>query len=323
VPIQNRISLVGFAKQTAKASEAANPAYQIGVNSGQIATLDITEEDFPTTWTSRLLEGHDRISAAPGAAFEGLAMPKSIGLLLMLALGADSVTGAADPYTHEFTPAVTLPYGTFFARKDTEYFKVGDARVSELELAWELTGALKVTVTVMGCTYTFNGTTAYTPAASERPVDGVLKGTGGTFTVHGQTLTVKSGSIKISQSVEPVFGSNAVLPADVFPGLTTVDTSLTLIPANLQEFRRVVTGTTGGSSVAAVPFYGAASLGFGVPGNANRTLTIDIINQKSMVAFPDTNAQGGPTELVVEGSVSNPTSGDAFTFTLLNDVATY
>jgi hypothetical protein len=319
VGVQNRITLAGFAKQTAKESEATNPDYQVGINSGQVATLDIAEEDFPTTWTSRLLEGHDRISATPGASFETLAMPKSIGTLLMLALGSDTVTGSADPWTHEFTPNNTLPYGTFFGRKDAEYYKIGDARVNELELSWELTGALKVKVTVMGCTYTFLSS-AYTPVASERPVDGVLKGAGGTFTVHGESLIVKSGSIKIAQGLEPVFGSDAVLPKDVFPGLTTVDVSLTVVPENLQEFRRIVTGTTAGTSVATVPLYSTAVASFGVPGDADKSLTFTANRMRSMIAFPDTNAQGGPVELAVEGSISSPTSGDAFSFELENDV---
>jgi hypothetical protein len=319
--MQNRITQVGFTKQSAKGTAATSAKHQIGVNSGQVASLEINEEDLPITWASRLLEGHDRISAAPGASFETLAMPKSIGTLLMLALGADTVTGSG-PYEHKFTPALVLPYGTFFARKDAEYFKVADARVSELELTWELTGALRVSVTVAGCSYEFLAD-AYTVDANgdERPQGGVLKGAGGTFTVHGQSLTIRGGTISIAQNVEPVFGSDSVLPKDVFPGMTTVDVSLTVVPDNLQEFRRVVTGTTAGTTIATTPFYGACQLGFKVPGSTAE-LEIAINHMKSMVAFPDTSAQGGPVELAVEGSVANVTSGDAFSFTLTNDVST-
>lgn len=315
--IQNRITQVGAAKQTAKGAAAASATYQVGVNSGVVGSLDITEEELPVTWASRLLQGHDRISAYPGASFETLALPKSIGTFLQAACGADTVTGVG-PYVHTIKPAIVLPYVGIFGRKDAEYFEVQDGRVSELELSWELTGALKVKVSVGGCAYVFRGT-AYTATNDERPQAGVLKGAGGTFTLNTLATTIKGGSIKISNGIEPVFGSDSVLPKDVFPQLHKVDVSLTIIPNDLSEFRRVVTGTTGGSTVATTPFNGAAVCQWKV--DANTHLTFNANRMKSMVQFPDTNAQGGPVELQLEGSISEPVGSDAYTFALSNDVA--
>lgn len=314
--IQNRITQIGVAKQSAKASAAATATYQLGVNSGVVGSIDISEEELPITWASRLLQGHDRISAYPGASFETLALPLSIGTLLHAACGSDTVSGTG-PYVHTIKPAITPPYLTFFGRKDTEYFQVDDARISELELSWELTGALKVKVTMGGCAYTFRGS-AYTATNDERPQAGVLKGAGGTFSLNSVAHTIKSGSIKISNGIEPIFGSDSVMPKDVFPQLHKVDVSLTIIPDNVLEFRRAVTGTTGGTTVQTTPFYGAAVCQWKV--DANTHLTFNANRLKSMVAFPDTTAQGGPVELTLEGSIAEPSGSDAYTFVLNNTV---
>lgn len=314
MPIQNRLTRVAVAKQTAKGAAAATGTFQLGVNSGSIAGLELGEEELPITWASRQVQGFDRTTAYPTSQWETLALPLSVGTLLHGVCGTDAVTGTG-PYVHTIKYANALPYHTVFAQRDAEYFQIDDARISELELSWELTGALKVKVTYGGCVYTFRGT-AYTATTDERPQAGLLKGCGGTFTVNGAAAVVKGGSIKISNSVEPVYGSDSVLPKDVFPATHKVDVSLTLIPENLQEFRRVVTGTTSGSAVQCTPFYGSAVTQWRV--DANNHLTFNANRLRSVIAFPDTQAAGGPVELALEGSIAEPSGSDSYTFVLSN-----
>lgn len=313
--IQDRVSLVAFSKQTALSSAAASGDYQIGVNSGAIANIEINEEDFPTTWSSRLLEGHDRGTTVPGSAFETLAMPKTIGLLLKAVLGSEQFTPGS-PNTHVFTPGVELPYVTFFAVRGTEKYKIGDCRIGELELSWENTKALVVKITAMGCTYEF--VLDYGVVESERPKDGVLKGAGGTFTIDGNAAVIKGGSIKISNNVEPQHGSASPLPVDVFPATQTVEVSLTILPDNMQLFRKAVTGTTNGTTVSATPVYGTVDCSWRV--DADRVLTFDANDVRFMVDFGDVKAEGGPVELSLEGAVANR-SATPVSFTLTNTVA--
>lgn len=312
--IQDRVSLVAFSKQTALSSAAASGDYQIGVNSGAIANIEINEEDFPITWSSRLLEGHDRGTTVPGTAFETLAMPKTIGLLLAAVLGAESFS-AGSPNTHVFTAGVELPYVTFFAVRGTEKYKVGDCRISELELSWENTKALVVKITAMGCTYEF--VTDYGVQTSERPKDGVLKGAGGTFQIDGANAVIKGGSIKISNNCEAQHGSASPLPVDVFPATQTVEVSLTILPNDMTLFRKAVTGTTNGTTVSAVPVYGTVDCSWRV--DANNALVFDGNDIKFMVDFGDVKAEGGPVELSLEGAIANR-SATPFSFTLTNSV---
>lgn len=319
MPIQDRIAQVALAKQASLASPAASGTYQIGVSSGAIASIDITEDQFDMSWNQRLAEGHDRGDSTPGSAFDTVAMKKSLGLLLLAALGSDSVTGSG-PYTHKFTHANDLPYLTIFARKQAEYYKVSGARLNELELSWETTKAVAVKTSFVGCDYEFLSG-AYAATTDERPAAGVLKGAGGTFTVDGVSAIVKSGSIKVSNGVAAVHGSSKPTPSDVFPEMVNVSVSLTIVPSNLALFRKVVTGSDAGSAVQSVPQYGALVHTFT---DGTNTLTFNGLNVKFLTSFPDTKASGGPVEITLEGDCSIPANGgEPFNFTLVNDVASY
>lgn len=318
--VQERITQLAMAKQTVKGTPVTTGIYQIGVNNGAVSMVDNQEEELPITWSSRLLEGHDRIKVTPGSEFETLAMPKSIGQLLQAALGSDVITGAG-PYTHTIAHANSLPYYTIMARRDGEYFRVADAAVEELELSWELAGMVKVKVKFFGCDFTFSGTTPYTaPTNDERPQSGVFKGVGGSINVDGDAAAVvKSGSIKISNSLEVIHGMDSVMPKDLCPATTKIDLSLSVVPSNTQQWRKVLTGSTSGTTILPVPLYGTAVVGFAVGAN---TLTFNFNRLKLATELPSVKAEGGPMELALEGSVANVTTGTAFNAVLVNTVAT-
>lgn len=323
MPIQDRITQVALAKQTNQSTPASSGTYQIGVNSGAVASLDITEDKLPTSWSSRLTEHHDRGTMTPGVSWEAPALPRSIGLLLKAVLGNESAAASGGNYSHVFTApdgSSALPYLTVFARRAAEYFEVDDVRIDEVELSWESTKALTVKVTGMGCAYQFRSN-AYpvVTGGDERPQSGVLKGAGGQFTVNGATAVVKGGNIKISNSIEAVHGSASPLPSDIFPGGLDVTVSLDIVPDDLTLFRTVVTGSPSGTSVQAVPEYGQVYCSWLV--DANASLSFEGARVKFMTDFPETNAEGGPVEISLEGEVANDLSVEPFTFTLINSVS--
>jgi hypothetical protein len=320
VPIQDRITQIALAKQTSQASLAASGVYQIGINSGGLATLDISEDALPTSWSSRIVEHHDRGAVTPKVGFETVAMPRSIGLLLAAVIGNESAATSGSNKSHVFTPGTgALPYLTAFTRRDAEYFKLGDVRIDEVELSWEGTKALTVKVSAMGCQYEFLATSyPVVTGGDERPQTGVLKGAGGQFVVNGTSAVVKGGNVKITNNLDTVHGSASALPSDIFPGMLTVAISLTIVPQDLTLFRTVVTGSSGGTTVQTVPEYGSVYTSWQV--DANASLSFDAPRVKFMTDFPEAKAEGGAVEISLEGEVANDTSVAAFTITLINSV---
>lgn len=316
--IQSRITQVLLSKQVSLGSPAASGDYRIGVKSGQVATVDIAEDGIGQTWSSRINEGQDRGDVNPGSSFETVAMRKSLGLLLLAALGTDTPSGSSPARSHVFTVGDVLPYLTVHSRKGAEYHTVGDCRLDELEISWEGVKAVTASATFMGCSIAFGGTSEVGAVADERPKDGVLKGCGGTFTVDGQTAIIKSGSVTISNGLSQVHGSGSPLPSDVYPAGVTISFSLVIVPADTTLFRRVVTGTTNGTVVQCRPVIGTASCSFS---DGTHTLELASDQLAFMTSFPDTSAEGGPVEVTLEGTVV--AGSNAFKATLVNDVTNY
>lgn len=323
MPAQKRFAQLSLAKQTAKGAAAATGTYQIGVSGGNVVQAEVSEDALDATWSTRLIEAFDRTGVTPMAEFDFVAMPKSLGLFLYGACGSLVTTGAG-PYTHTFTPGTALPYFTLFALRatssGTSYYKITDCAVDELELSWDQVGAVKAKAKVLGLDLTFPGS-PYTPGTDERPNAGLLKGHGGTFQIDGANAVIKSGSIKFSNSVEPVFGSAAVQPVDVFPASHQVDVSLSVIPDDYLLWRKRLTGTTGGSTAQAIVQYGTAQTKFIL--DANTDLDITLNRLKFATDSPDSDPSGGPVEVALEGSLAAPTSGNAYTALLRNNVASY
>lgn len=318
--LQKRIAQLGIAKQSVKGTPAASPTYTIGLTSGQTVKAEISQDDLNTSWSSRGLVGQDRISAVPGVDFEAVAMPNSIGLLLMLALGADTVTGTT-PKQHVFKPSNSVPYATFFGLYDAVKHAVSDCKVDSLELSWDKTGALKVKVTAMGIAIDF--ASAWTIASTgEFAQANLLKGVGGVFQVDAVTARVTAGSIKIDNQVNPVIASYATTPDEIAIGDVKCEVSLTIVPDDLLLFRRMYTGTTAGTTVQSIAEFGVLDLKWVL--DANNDLAFNAPNIVFATDMPDVDPNGGPAEITLSGVCAMTSAGlEPFSFTLHNAVTSY
>ena len=318
--IQKRLSVVGVAKQTGKGAPAANPTYQVGVDSGYVMDTPTTEADLDLTWTTRVIEGHDRTEVKPASEWGTVATPSIIGFLLFCALGADAVTGAGAPFSHSFTPFDDLPWVTMFGRYGSNYTSIADCKLDELELSWEKAGALKAKCKWLGITPSVLGA-PFVATTTERIGTGYMDAAGGTFLIDAGAAVVTGGSVKFANHLDQVMASGAVVPNDVFPGKLDVDTSLKVVPDDVLAWRKYLTGAVGGAAPQTVPYYGALSLKWVM--DANTDLTASGPRVKFLTRFPESSAAGGPAEITVEGKFAQPAAGAAVTALLRNAVAAY
>ncbi len=317
--IQKRLAQVGLAKQTAKGTPAAAPTYTVGLVSGKAYDADIEQSELNTSWSTRGLAAMDRISVIPGADFELVAMPNSLGLLLMLALGADVVTGTS-PYSHAFTPAETLPWVSLFGLYGADKSEISDAKIDSLELMWEKSGALKVKVKIMGMTFAFDSSWVI-GSTGEQVASGAFRGNGGTFDVLGASARVISGSIKIENQTSAIVASHSVTPDDIFEGDVKCAISLTVVPDDFALFRTIITGTSSGTAVQAAPLYGDVTTKWIV--DASTDLTFDAPKASFLTHLPDVDPNGGAAEVTIEAVALINGALPPFTLTLRNAVATY
>lgn len=141
---------LAFAKQTARGTAATTALFRIPLLGGTV----MPRRDVGTleeTGISRLRTQTYLSQVGVEGEPEYAARPAAIGLLLYALLGAKSVTGAADPYTHTFTDATELPWLTFWRQiENLKYEKFVDCRINQLVLTSEAGQPLRAALTVAG-----------------------------------------------------------------------------------------------------------------------------------------------------------------------------
>lgn len=327
-PRQARLVWVGLAKQSAKGSIAAQPAFAVGVTDGKPVTWEMDQDPIEVTSEKPTWADADRTSIVPGAEFTSLAHPKTLGLQLLGVLGAIVTTGAVDPFQHVITPALDVPYLTFFGRAfDGDYMRVADCKVDELTIKWEGAGKIEVEMTLMGLDLNPWQTTAFTPTNDESlPGTTLFRSNGGTFKVDAAsgvpvTARISAGEIRIARGAEGVPQSASPLPADIATAVVELETSLTIVPDDLTEIRKIFTGSAAGTTPSKVPVYGSFEHFWTI--SANHDLKIEAPRTAFVAEMPDADPSGGAVEIELEGVMYQPTSGDAIKATLRNAHSAY
>lgn len=328
MPIQKRLAMVGYAKQTAKGSPATQPVFWHGVSGGVVAQAKITENPVALTFSSRMSEAVVRESVVPGAAFDAMAFSRSLGLLLLAALGTDVVTGSADPWTHTITaPTADLPWLTVFGRYTSgEYMSVSDCKVDSLKLDWAL-GALKVSAALIGCVGPTLGAAAWTPTNTDDAiVPGMLYQSGAgaaNMQINSANARITKGTITFGNNLKAIIPSYKVFPDDLEVGEQVGSASLTVVPDDISLWKLALTGTVAGTTPAQVPFYGPISVKFveGVT-SATHDLIISAPRVSMITDLPAADPKGGAAEIAIAGSIWDPRTGSAAMSAVLRNAVT-
>lgn len=328
---QKLVSYVGLSKQASKGSAGSTPAtFGFGVKGGRIFDLPITSDYEELTLngatSDRFAPQINRTEAAPGAAFQTRAWPKTIGAFLLGALGADSVSGVG-PYTHVITPAMTLNYWTLFTKfgSTPEYEKLADCVFDEVTIAWDQRNPVEVDAKLLGITPTFGAGGVWTATNDENNQD-FFTPIGATLQLDTDSSTpvtakIKAGSIKIANNLDPVIVSNAITPDDLVPALQTVEGTFTLVPDDFTDWRGIVAGAAAGTTLQSTTEYGAFSILLPL---SPHSLTLATSRCEFLAEYPESDPKGGAMELELAFRVARPTGGTAaFTATLVNATASY
>lgn len=325
MPIQSALAQVGVAKQASKGSAAANPTFAHGLTNGAVITAEVSQDAEERTSSVRAATGVNRMSVVPGIDFTARAHPKSVGMYAFAALGTDTPTGAG-PYTHAITLADSLPYLTMFGKLGANIYKVQDVKIDSLGFSWSGTDPLEMAVSGTGTSITYTGAT-FVPTTDETiGTDAVYyAASAGTFqldTVSATPVTasIVGGEITIGNNLEPIMLSGAITPNDIFEGRQDLECTFDLVIDDLNYWRSVLTGSTGGTTATAAPAYGSFSIAFT---SGTNSLTLAATKVAFTTDFPDADPAGGPVQVTLAGVIVRPSSGSPLTITAVNSQATY
>ena len=338
MPSQKLFELA-VAKQTAKGTAATAATYRTRVSGGNVEPVSniITLAE---TGTSRLPRTLLKVSHGVDGNPATYVRDDIFGLWLYLALGTQSVAGAADPYTHTATPANLLPYFTLWRKLgDLVWEKFIDCKVAQLEFTSEAENALQVTLTIVGTRANALDAATYNTEAGAAPEAGAGQTNSGAF-AHGMgsgLLLVEGAAVTRMERVAVTIANGAsrqygdsVYADDVSEGAQSITVATRERVVNAALYNRLHYGTatpaTGTAPSANVLELGAGGLDFmwrrqTTPERSIRFQSGSRVQVSGIGGFaPGTGDD--PLRIEPTYTILEPDSGAAFTGTVLNGRAT-
>ncbi len=231
----------------------------------------------------------------PKLSISGQLTYQNFSWLPYMALGANSTSGAGDPYTHAISPDETLPFATVEVKVSGDLAKsrvftsayVNTLTISSSENA-EATFSAELMALSLASTYTSSTSVAYASQAET-----VLRHADASFTLGGTALTAYARSIEvaISNGLEPRRGAGTLTPrvmqlvgAREVTVTVTLDAETTFIETLLSRWRgqtaadAVVSWTTGGYGPTITVNDGVmtAAADVAISGTGQQTVTLTI-----------------------------------------------
>ena len=326
MPVQKITGIIGVSKQASKGTISANPTFAHGLFGGTTFSVDAQQDMLDITASKRVSYNVFRKAVVNGSDFKAPGYLKSVGLWLLGALGADTVTGSG-PYLHTYSTG-DLPYLSVFTKGlDTTFEGVRDCKVDQFGLSWKGSDPLEASGKLLGTVMSYPST--FTITTDETGSDSFLVPVGGTFQydLDGSTLAsarVVAGDLTVNNNVASIEPSAAVEADDVYEARQDHGVKLTIVPDTLADFRNAVTGTPAGTAAALVPTVGSFSLVFKENNGGPGTLTVTAAKCAFTCVFPDADPKGGAIEVELVGIPVMPVGGTApIVYALSNTQATY
>lgn len=318
--LEQNINALWVAKQSAKGSPVAGTSatkrmVQVGGSSPAIARTDGNE---PFSDLDRFGNATDYVDTILGSGEPDIqGHPAQLAYLFWLFCGQETVTGAADPWTHVAQPGTVGPfYSTWWKRVGASVGpvrdKFNDALITQLKISGSQgQKVLHVTPTLQVVDPGEVMTADPTPAM---PTTDPLLFTEaeGTFTIDGTVYKVSSFELVANEDRSPYYG-DGVIPVDFPTGNPTSTLAVTLLmdSAGIAEYYKRYYGTAT-PSVNAKPIRVPDALGVFTckftkkdaagPVAPERSAQIDVAGVRWT---PDVavgaNQSGGATEVTLAG----------------------
>lgn len=341
--VQTKINGLWVAKQTARGSVASTAIKRLRQPAGNIRT---NRSDGTERWGTddRFGDAQDYVDSLIGDGDPGAqATPGVLAYLLYLFAGQETVTGAADPYTHVITPAAAGGFWSTWWKKvgvGSELVRERFADVKIGQLVIEGSTAQKI----VRITPTLISLDPGEKVAAD-PVKALDTGNDGeaflytegesAFSINGSVIRAQSQfQITLNENMEPVY-TDSVLPLDAVAGEPEATLALTLAldADGLARYNFEIYGSTspaaGTKPLKKLPALGDYSFLLdkavdATPGN-NRQFGFDVdaVRWSPDVAVAP-NPSGGLSEVSLTGRVRRTAAGtEAWKATVKNMDAAY
>lgn len=327
------IGLVGIAVQTDKDTPAAAPTFMHGLTGGSPFGVSRSIANTSVSCGNRAPSDArvDSIEVSPSV--QSLCYPDVFGLYLYAALGAvdtTAATGKEGYYKHVFTMGDDLPYCTIWSQIGKNNFtradgcRLGTLAISatgneHLSMQADFKGIDgqvgidsipgSVQASCFGGKYTTTDCTFKIDAAGNTPADAL----------------VSEASFTVENNVSGLTSIGRVTPRDIAVGKLSMGCSVTTIPDDITEYRKLVTGSKTATKLSGSVVLGSVYAKFFHTDDPNMTLEVSINHCPFTADFPEVDPEGSEAtiQFSTDAAIIASAGESPVTITLVNKTAKY
>lgn len=327
--------IFGLAIQADDATPASTPKVLFAASEGS----DGMDANTSTDGVRLTIGGRDNTVARYISGSENtfnattLAFADVLGLVLKAALGEDTVTGSAAPYTHDIKGGESIPSVTVWQQvgaSNAAVQRMDACKVDELTISMEGTQAPSVEMSLAGTKMQWLSATTM-PGGTFGPSAGWYLTAGaevlfsladGTPVAVPASVDLQSLSIAIANNVESVTRLGEVDPSRQVEGAADVTVDISGTTSDTTLYRQVKTGSASGTELS----------GTIVTGSLQVTLAHSVEDWELVIKLPaipwtiepmQVDPEGGNFELSLSTEGALAVDGSACEFIVQNAVATY
>lgn len=327
--------IFGIGKQTAVGSAAVPTVTVLASSDSDGIDASTSTEAVALTNGKRDTTAGRYISGSEASAkITTLAFADFIGLLLAGALGKDTATGDAAPYTHDIVMGESLPYLTFTQQvgsSSAALQQLADCKIDSLSISAEGTKPPSVEVTLKGCAATWLAVQTWNGPAFDaadgwfRTTDAevLFSLTDGEPVAVPESVDLSSVSFKIENAVEGSTGLGQVAPKRQTEKSATVTAELSGTTDSTALYRAVKTGTEAGTEIASTIVTGSLQVVFKHTVHTDWSLTIKMGAIPWKINAMGVSTDGGPFALTLSTDGAISVAGTSIEAIVINDVASY
>lgn len=333
--INPSIGLVGAALQTNRDTPATQPTFLHGLTGGTPFAASRSIANTPVACGTRAPSDArvDTIEVNPSV--ESLCYPDVLGLYLYSALGGVSSSEDTDGagtgyYRHVFKMGSALPYLTLWSQVGVDNFTEADGcKCSELQMSATGNEHLAMTASFIGIDAKV-GIDAIPGSLTPSCYDGKYTTTDCTFKLDAASETptdalVSEASFTLSNNTSALTSLGRVTPRDIADGNLSAGVSVTTIPDDITQYKKMVTGSDSSTQISGKVVMGSVYAKFMHSEDEKMTLEIEYKHVPFTADYPSVDPEGaeGTIQFTADAAIITDPAESPVTITLVNKVESY
>lgn len=330
MPINPSIGMVAAAVQTARDTPASTPTFMHGLTGGTPFAANRSIANTPVACGSRGPSDArvDSVSIEPSV--DTLCYPDVIGLYLYAALGEVTSQAEEDNYKHVFTMGQTLPYLTLWSQVGTNNFTMASGcKCSQLQISATGNEHLQANASFIGIgaevgisaipgdlsascyggKYTTTDCTFKLDTASGTPVDAL---------VSDCTFTIANGTTALTSL-------GRVMPRDIADGNLSAGVSVTTIPDDITQYKKMITGSASSTDITGKVVMGSVYAKFVSTDNPDWYIEFEMDHVPFTADYPSVEPEGAEAtiQFTCDAAIISAAGESPITVTVVNGTERY